>query len=183
MSIIKKLFGSAGPEPRPAPSEADTIRKIAGKLEHLDPVRARHIAAFAFILSRVAHADLDISDQEVRAMERIVQDWGGLQEEEAVLVVQIARHQNILFGGTDNFIVTREFKEKTTREQKIQLLHCLFAVSAADESISLVEEGSIAQISRELGFTHKEMIAIRSQYNDKRAVLRKDDDNTGESAS
>lgn len=183
MSFIEKLFGSAAPEPGPASPEADTIRKIAGKLQRLSPDQARHIAAFAFILSRVAHADLDISQKEIAAMERIVREWGNLQEDEAALVVQIARHQNILFGGTDNFIVTREFKESTTRQQKIDLLHCLFAVSASDDSISLVEEGSIAQISRELGFTHREMIAIRSQYNDKRAVLKVKDKPSGGSAS
>ena len=65
-------------------------------------------------------------------------------------------------------------KENSSREQKVELMNCLFAVSAADDSMSSVEEGVIAQISRELGFTHREMIAIRSQYSHKRAVFQKD---------
>ena len=174
MSLFK-LFGAEGQAPEAEASDTDAIRRIVSKINDMEPARARHIAAFAFILSRVANADMDISDEEVREMERIVMDWGGLPEEQAVLVVQIARNQNILFGGTDNFIVTREFAKSASRQEKIELMNCLFAVSAADDSISVVEEASIAEISRELGFSHREMIAIRSQYSDKRAVLRKED--------
>ncbi len=176
MSGLRSLFGLSGADPEVAASDIGTLRKIVGQLDHLEPARARHIAAFAFILSRVAHADLDISEEEVREMEKIVMRWGSLPEEQALLVVQIARHQNILFGGTDNFIVTREFNREASREEKIHLLHCLFAVSASDESISAVEEGSVAQVARELGFTHREMVAIRSQYTEKRAVFKENED-------
>jgi len=176
MALLDFLgFGKAPPagdEKKTIPADTDTIRRIVKALQSLDSDRARRIAAFAFILSRVANADMEISDEETRAMEKIVMDWGGLPEEQAVLVVQIARHQNILFGGTDNFIVTREFKDAASPEEKEELLHCLFAVSAADDSISAVEEGTISQIARELGVDHEEMIAIRSHYRDKRAVMK-----------
>jgi uncharacterized tellurite resistance protein B-like protein len=173
MSLFK-LFGLTGSAPEPSGSESDiqTIRRIVGELEHLKPDRARHIAAFAFILSRVANADTKISKEETQAMEKVIMDWGHLPEEQAVLVVEIAKHQNILFGGTENFIVTREYNQNASREEKIELLHCLFAVSASDESISAAEEASIAQIAKELGFSHREMIAIRAQYRDKRAVFQ-----------
>jgi hypothetical protein len=95
------------------------VRKIAAALDRLDPDRARYIAAFAYILSRVARADLQISDVELREMERLVQEHGGLPEEQAVLVVQMAKTQSTLFGGVENFLVTREFDKIATREQKI----------------------------------------------------------------
>ena len=155
-----------------APGDTDTIRRIVKALQSLDADKARRIAAFAFILSRVANADMEISEEETREMERIVMHWGGLPEDQAVLVVQIARHQNILFGGTDNFIVTREFKNSASPQEKEELLHCLFAVSAADDSISSVEEGTISQIAGELGLSREELIAVRSQYRDKRAVMK-----------
>lgn len=152
--------------------EASTIRRIVGALERMEPAEARRIASFAFILSRVAHADMKISEEETREMERIVRSWGGIPDEQAVLVVQIAKHQNILFGGTDNFIVTREFKEAASDEDKEHLMHCLFAVSAADDSISSTEESTIGQIARELGLTHEQHVAIRSHYREKRAVMK-----------
>jgi uncharacterized tellurite resistance protein B-like protein len=152
--------------------DGETVRRIARALDRLEPERARHVAAFAFILSRVAHADSDISEAETREMERKVMTHARLPEAQAALVVEIAKHQNILFGGTDNFVVTREFSRHYNQEQKADLLHCLFAISAADQSISTREEATIEQISRELGVAHKEMVRIRAVYRDKRAVLK-----------
>ena len=124
-----------GPSP-----ETETVRKIVDALEGMDSQKARYVAAFAYLLSRVANADRNISQEETRAMERIVMERGGLPEEQAILVVQMAKTQNRLFGGTENFLVTQEFNEIASREQKLALLDCLYAVSAADNSISTKEE-------------------------------------------
>jgi uncharacterized tellurite resistance protein B-like protein len=174
MSILEFLGLGGKPEPATGTggTESETIHRIAEALGRLDPDRAKHIAAFAFILSRVAHADSHISQQETSEMERQVVTWGHLPEEQAALVVEIAKHQNILFGSTDNYVVTREFNRAATREQKTDLLHCLFAVSASDESISSREEAAIRQIARELKFRHTELIRIRTAYRDKLAVLK-----------
>jgi len=120
-------------------AETATVRKIARELEELEPERARFLAAFAYLLSRVAHADLEISDEETRSMEEIVRGYGDLPDAQAVLVVEIAKSQSRLFGHTENFQVAREFKKLADREQCLELLHCLFAVSAADDVISGVD--------------------------------------------
>ena len=176
MSILKflGLGGKEDPvqEPGPGTTERDTIHRISQALERLEPGQARHIAAFAFILSRVANADSHISEEETLEMERQVIRWGHLPEEQAALVVEIAKHQNFLFGSTDNFVVTREFSNKATRQQKIDLLHCLFAVSASDESISTRENATISQIARELKFRQPDLVEIRGSYRDKLAVLK-----------
>jgi uncharacterized tellurite resistance protein B-like protein len=175
---IWKLLGLQGGEEAPATptapaAETRTVRRIIEKLEEMEPERARYVATFAYILGRVAHADLEISDDETRAMERIVMQEGGLPEPQAVLVVQMAKSQNVLFGGTENFLVTREFNRLATREQKIALLHCLFGVSASDESISTVEDNEIRKVSRELEFTHQDFITIRLAHREHLAVLKK----------
>lgn len=156
-----------------ASAETDTVRKIVEKLDALEPDRAQYIAAFAYILSRVAHADLHISEEETRAMERIVVERGGLEEAQAVLVVQMAKTQSKLFGGTENFLVTREFERLATPEQKLALLDCLFAVSSADQSISTTEEVEIKQIASELKLSHDDYIAARLRYREFLAVLKK----------
>ena len=58
----------------------------------------------------------------------------------SILVVQIAKTQSRLFGGTENFSVTKLFKEIAEPARREELLHCLFAISSADDSISVVEE-------------------------------------------
>ncbi len=152
--------------------ETETVRKIVQQLDQLEPERARYIAAFAYILSRVARADMNISEVETREMERQVIVLSGLPPEQAILVVQIAKTQATLFGGTENFLVTREFHEMATPEQKLSLLNCLFAVAAADKVISPVEEREIRLINDELMLTHDDFIATRLQYRKYLAVLK-----------
>ena len=100
------------------------------------------------MLGRVANADLDISDVETARMVDLVQRVGKLPEEQAVLVVAIAKSQNRLFGGTENFLVTREFRAVATDGERRELLDCLFAVAAADDAISAEEESQIWPESR-----------------------------------
>jgi len=137
------------------------------------------VATFAFILSRVAQADLQVSEEETRAMERIVVEQGGLPEEQAMIVVQMAKTQSLLFGGTDNYSVTKEYARTARREEKVSLLRCLFAVSAADQTISNLESTVIRQIADELGLEHRDFIAVRSEFREHLAVLREDGDDSG----
>jgi uncharacterized tellurite resistance protein B-like protein len=153
--------------------DTDTVRRIVSELDKLDPGRARYLAALAYVLSRVAGADLHISQAETAKMIDLVQRVGHLSEAQATLVVEIAKSQNRLFGGTENFLVTREFREITSEEERRELLDWLFAVSAADEAISATEEAQIWQIASELGFSHAEYIKVRLGYSDKRNVLRR----------
>ncbi len=158
---------------RDSASETKTVRKIVNALELLEPKRARYLAAFAYILSRVAHADLDISTEETRKMEGIVTELGSLPAKQAIVVVQMAKTQSSLFGETENFLVTREFNELATQEQKIRLLHCLFAVSSSDELISTRENSEIRLIARELMLDRKDLNKVRSSYREHLAVLKK----------
>lgn len=103
MSILKflGLKESAVAAPPDSP-ETETVRRIVQQLDQLPPDRARYLASFAYLLSRAAGADLHISDEETRLMERIVAMEGGLPQEQALLVVQMAKTQHKLFGGTEN---------------------------------------------------------------------------------
>jgi len=157
----------AGPD-----DDTETVRKIAAALDQLDPARARHLAAFAFLLTRVALADQKISEEEARAMERIVREKGDFPEAQAVMVVQMAKTQAIALGGTENYLVTRQFKEISNRAQRVDLLRCLFAVAAADQTISHVENSEITAVGLELGFSGEEVASIRAAYRDQLSVLK-----------
>ena len=69
-------------------------------------------------------------------MERVVEAFGGCPRRRRRSSSHIAKAQNQLFGETQNFLAAREFRDLATEDQKRDLLHCLFAVSAADDSIS-----------------------------------------------
>lgn len=140
------------------------LRETLNALDDLDPERARYLAAFAYLLGRVAHADQHISDDESRAMESLVREEGTLSDAQAAMVVQLARRSNLLFGGTANFLVAREFEQLATYEQKLALLRCLFAVSATESGISTLEEGEIHRIARELRVNHEDLVALRVAF-------------------
>ena len=165
MSLFKKFFGSSE-GPGSEAGDTATVRRIAGELDRLPPETARYLAGFAYVLARVAHADLDIDDDESAEMERITTQLASLSAPEAALVVEIAKSQAKLLGETENYVVTREFRRFSTKEQRGELLQCLFAVAASDGTISGVESSEIAAIGEELGFTRPEINAVRSQYRD-----------------
>jgi len=171
MSILRML-GWRSETPSQESGNTETVRRIVSELEAMDQDKARYVAAFAYILGRVAYSDLHISDQETRKMEEIVRRLGHLPDDQTILVVQIAKSQTRLFGGTEDYLVTREFAGISSPEQRQELLDCLFAVSAADNSISGAEEAQIRQIASELGFSHRDYVAARSVYSEHREVLR-----------
>jgi len=172
MSIMR-LLGFAKPDLAPEThGETESVRKIIAALGQLDVADARFIAAFAYLLTRPARADLEISDDEIRAMRRLLCEHGGLSDEHATLVVQLAQHQSELFGGTENFLVTREFRRIASREQRMKLLESMFAVAAADGTVSTVEADEIWRVADELGLTHGEFIGVRRQFREHLAVLK-----------
>jgi uncharacterized tellurite resistance protein B-like protein len=166
LGIAKESAGSEAGAPR-------SVREIAAKLERLPPETARFLAGFAYVLARVANADLDIAAAESEEMRRTVRVLAGLSADEADLVVEIAKSQARLLGGTENYVVTREFRRTSTPLQRAQLLECLYAVTAADGTISTAESREIANVAEELGFTRAEANALRTRYRDKLAEFQR----------
>jgi uncharacterized tellurite resistance protein B-like protein len=167
------LLGIAKTSPATQTSgQTETVRKIVDALDRMDSAQARYLAAFGYILSRLARADLKVTPSETRAMEQAVVQHGGIPEEQAIIVIQIAKNQNALFGGTEDFLVTREFNKISSREQKLALIDCLYSVAAAEHLISVAEDNEIKQIASELRLDHPDVVAVRSRYRDHLAVLK-----------
>lgn len=141
--------------------ESAPLRETLEALDHLEPDRARYLAAFAYLLGRVAHADQHVTPEETGAMEALVREQGQLSQDQAMVVVQLAKTSNLLFGGTANFLVAREFADLATYDQKLALMRCLFTLSATDEAISTAEEGEIHRIANELRVDHPDLVALR----------------------
>jgi uncharacterized tellurite resistance protein B-like protein len=155
---------------------SEGLEEIERALGGLEAAQAHFIACFAYILTRAARADLQITDGEARAMERVVAERAGIPAAQASVVVDIARIQALRSGGTDDFLVTRQFNAVASHEQKLALLDCLFAVTASDESILTVEDNEIRRIANELKIEHHEYIAVRSKHVRHLRVLHRDPD-------
>ena len=141
--------------------EVSPLRETLDALDHLDPQRARYLAAFAYLLGRIAHADQRVSPEETSAMEAVVRDQGQLPPDQAMVVVHLAKTSNLLFGGTANFLVAREFSELATYDQKLALMRCLFTIAVTDDTISMAEEGELHRVANELRVEHSDLVSLR----------------------
>ena len=154
---LRAWMGVADPDER----EFAPLRETLEALDNLEPARARFLAAFAYLLGRVAGADQEVSPEETRTMEALVREQGQLSADQAMVVVQLAKTSNLLFGGTANFLVAREFSEMATYDEKLALMRCLFALAATDQSISTAEESEIHRIANELRIDHPDLVKLR----------------------
>ena len=159
-------------QPKLSASDTETVRRIAGELEALPADRARYLAAFAYILMRAAAADLDISEVEARAIETLVQEYGALPEAQAVLVTQIARNQSLLYGSTEDYLVTRQFRELASDEQRLALLRCCYLVGAADDTITAEESDTLQEIAKELDIERDAVNLIRNEFAPKLSAIQ-----------
>ena len=157
LESLRSWLGLGSMQARDSGPLAETLEA----LDHLEPERARFLAAFAYILGRVAHADRHTSSEETQAMEAILRDEGQLAADQAAVVVELATKSNLLFGGTADFMVAREFSGLASYEQKLSLLRCLFALSSIDNAISLAEEGELHRIANELRIDRADLVALR----------------------
>lgn len=163
MSLLKRFLG-IDVESDATGTNSKGLERIIAELDGMPPERSHYLAAFAYVLARVAHADLRIEDSEIDAMERATMSLGNLSESEAKLVVEITLVQARDEGGTSNYLITREFRKISNREQRLGLVECLYAVSAADGTISTTESSEVSKIAEELGLSRNENNAVKAGW-------------------
>ena len=164
--------GDAAPPLPDSAAETATARRIVARLEALPPDEARYLACFAYVMSRAANADFDISAEETALMEQFAVESGGLDEAQAVLVVEMAKLQARSQGGTEDFVVTREFRSISTPEQRRALVRCCFAVAAADGTIVAEEASVVNEIARELDLEPSEVNTLRDEFHEQLSAVQ-----------
>jgi uncharacterized tellurite resistance protein B-like protein len=152
--------------------ETASVRRIAHKLSMLEPSRARFVAAFAYLLGRAANADLAVTDDEVREMNRLVAEVGGLDTDTAHLIVELADTQAGEFGATEDYLVTREFKAIATMDERERLLRCCLLVMAIDDTIDATESWLANRMAEELDIERQDLNQIRAEFLDRISGVR-----------
>ena len=150
-----------------AAGDTATVRRIVSRLEQMPAARARLVASAAYTLARAAHADLDISAEETDVIERELQAHGAIDEATAVLVTEMAKLQARTVGGTEDYVVTREFAALANEQQRIDVLRACFAVGAASGSISAEESAELNQIGKELGLDPAVVNTVRAEFHER----------------
>jgi uncharacterized tellurite resistance protein B-like protein len=78
----------------------------------------------------------------------------------------MAKLQAKTVGGTEDYVVTREFKALADESQRIVVLRACFAVMAANGTISAEETATINQIAEELDIDDATLNTIRADYHE-----------------
>lgn len=184
--MFRRIFGADRPQATEAADRAEaaftqagtasgdtaTVRRIVARLEALPPDRARFVASAAYTLARAAHADLEISVEESAVIERELQAHGAIDEPTAVLVTEMAKLQARNVGGTEDYVVTREFTGIATDAQRTDVLRACYAVGAASGTISAEESAVLNQIASELALDPAVVNGVRSEFHERIAAVR-----------
>ena len=175
--MFRRFLGTATAAPsRPADpasaaaqtaGETATVRRIVARLESMPADRARLVAAAAYTLARAAHADHEVSDEEMMAIEQELQRDGALDEPTAVLVAEMAKLQAKTVGGTEDYVVTREFKALANQAQRLDVMRACFVIGAANGTISAQETAVLNQIAGELDIDAAALNQIRAEFHDR----------------
>jgi tellurite resistance protein len=149
-----------------------TVRRIVARLEAMPAEQARFIASAAYTLARAANADMDISDDETAEIEHALQENGAVDEATAILVTEMAKLQSRTVGGTEDYVVTREFRNLASESQRLDILRACYAISAASGSISAEENAVVNEIARELDLDTAAVNSVRSAYHDRLSAVQ-----------
>lgn len=164
--MLSALFKTLGLAPDDeARHETETVTGIATVLKDLPPERARLLAAFAYLLGRVAFADHEVSPEERAVMEGRLATEGDVTPTQAQHLVQLAVQATGSHGAAEDYQVAREFELLASREEKLQLLRALFTVSAA-QGITTVEDNEITRIASVLRLERHDVTALRHEFRD-----------------
>jgi uncharacterized tellurite resistance protein B-like protein len=171
MSIVRRLMRIAGRSSDEIRPVSASVKRIAAEFEQFDDDTARYLAAFAYVLGRVAAVDREVDDDEVAVIKLALVEIAGIDPGHARLVADAAHVEAQEEGGTQDYIATRDFRRVASREQCEQLLRCLLQVAAADGEISREESSEIVNIAEELGFSFPELKALKADLYQKRSQL------------
>ena len=87
-------------------------------------------------------------------------------------MAQIARHQSLLYSGTEDYLVTRQFKDLSTEADRLALLRCCYLVGAVDDTITSDESETLQEIARELDIDRASVNVIRTEFAPKLAAMQ-----------
>ncbi len=169
MQRLLALFGSSS---EAAASRNPFAKKLAEHLTELAPERLEYVAGFAGQLTRVAYADNDVSEVERTAITRVLRERSILQSREADAVIDLLVAQLEALRGTEEFQLNRAINNHASAEEKEALVDCLYAVGAADDTVSNIEDQEIRTISHALNIPNERLMDIRSRYRDHLEVLK-----------
>ena len=121
-----------------------------------DPEKLAYATLFGGLLACVASVHASLNEKELNTLKdhlRQISDFGDEAVELILSVIQETTKQ-----GLDRFRLNREFYEKSSVEQRLQLLDCLFDIAGSDKDLRHDEVEEVRAIAYSLKLSHKDFI-------------------------
>jgi len=172
---VKRLMGKRSEKLKDAPNREERIEDyikntvyydLAARAEkdgikiHLQDEQIEKLCIAAAIMTRVALADDEFSDEETGAIAEALESEWALPGPQARLVAEISRNRAL--KGLDEARMTRGFFGATNYSERAALIKCLFKIANASDKTSHEEIEHIRSISNALKVEHKDFIAAKT---------------------
>jgi uncharacterized tellurite resistance protein B-like protein len=105
-------------------------------------------------------------------LRRLVAQHAGLGADESEAVAALVTSHLESVAGIEYSQLTRTMNAHASPAEKLRLLDCLYALAAADDVATVVEEEEIRAVARALMLSHAQLIEVRRGYADRLEVLR-----------
>ncbi|MFQ5779910.1 MAG: TerB family tellurite resistance protein [Nitrospiria bacterium] len=144
--------------------------KVRRKLEReklaleADPDKLAYASLFAGLLAHIASIHGSISEKELAVLRQHLEETAGFDREAIELILSVI--QESAAKGLDCFRLTREFYERSSPEQRRQLVDCLFDIAGADDHLAYSEVEEVRTIAYGLKFSHQEFIDAKVRHLD-----------------
>jgi uncharacterized tellurite resistance protein B-like protein len=116
----------------------------------------RKLSLAGGLMARIAHIDRQVTEGEIGAMERSLQENWDCTREQAALVAEVA--VSAVAEDMDFYRMAREFFACTSEAERVQFLDVLFAVAVGDGMVTTPETEGIRRIALNLKLTHRQFI-------------------------
>ena len=76
----------------------------------------------------------------------------------------MAKLQERTTGETTDYLVTRDFRDASTPEERVALLRACYQVTGADGAITAMESATLDEIASELDLERAEAAPVRAEF-------------------
>ena len=154
----------------------EQISQLQSKLQEqfhaIDEEVLSTCACYAGLLAKVAYSDLDISQDEIIKMKKILSNLTHLNEDTIQVITDIAVTDMKSLSGIEDHFYTQGLIEVLSEKEKFDLLTALFALAATDEHVEEAEVESIRNIATGLNLGRQHFVAAKAQFKDFLASLK-----------
>jgi uncharacterized tellurite resistance protein B-like protein len=132
----------------------------------------KYVTGFSGLLGKVAYADMEISEDEVAKMQSVLSSTLLLKDAQVGSIIEMLQKHSVQLCSIEDYRYVRMINEVCDNEQKMELIEAMFAVAAADETVSSEEDSAIYVVSKGIGLSHKDFVTVRARFKNYLEVLK-----------